>query len=213
MSLDFTNYAGLKAAIADFAERPDLEDKVPGCIQLAEERLQQAIRLRTADRVVTGTLTAGVDHIDLPDEFFIPRFLSLEGDPFSKLDVVSVFEFKRRQNDEAGASVPSALLMSALTIKLAPTPTANTPYTLFGYGGIVPLSEAVGFTTNWLLRHAKNALLFASLDKLGIYMGGDPRRDEWRDASNEAIGMLESVEAMARTGGGPLRMRSAGWTP
>jgi len=52
MALDFSDYDGLIASIADTLNRTDLEERIPGWIQLAEEEHKSDVRIREMlDRV------------------------------------------------------------------------------------------------------------------------------------------------------------------
>ena len=48
--ISFTNYEGLKAAVADWLGRDDLAERIPDFIALAERRMARELRPRVLER-------------------------------------------------------------------------------------------------------------------------------------------------------------------
>jgi len=74
---DLTTYAGLQAAIADWLERGDLNDRIPAFITLGESRMNRLLTLREveSDNALTGV--PGSRFIPLPSGYSEPQNLWL----------------------------------------------------------------------------------------------------------------------------------------
>ena len=60
------NYAGLKAAVADWLGRDDLAGRIPDFIALAERRMARELRLRVMERRAETEVQAGQRFVPLP---------------------------------------------------------------------------------------------------------------------------------------------------
>lgn len=75
-----SNYAQLKAAVADWLERSDLSERTGDFVTLAESRLNRLLRLRSLETDQTLTATPGSRTIALPSGFREPVALWMEGE-------------------------------------------------------------------------------------------------------------------------------------
>ena len=57
--ISFQDYAGLKAAVADWLGRDDLTGRIPDFIALAERRMARELRLRIMERRAETEVQAG----------------------------------------------------------------------------------------------------------------------------------------------------------
>ena len=64
--ISFTNYEGLKAAVADWLGRDDLAERIPDFIALAERRMARELRPRVLERRAEAEVQAGQRFVPLP---------------------------------------------------------------------------------------------------------------------------------------------------
>jgi hypothetical protein len=209
--MPFDSYADLKVSVAAWVDNDSLTSVIPDFIRLGELRLQRDLKLRFTEVTTLGNLVALQDYLTLPTGCIEPIALVLEQDADRTVSIVAESEFTRVKNAYGDTGIPLVAQSRGLTLALAPTPSSALAYRLRAWHGITPLSVTV--TTNWLLQQGPDALLFASLVEAGIYMGSDERLATWQPRYDVAMSGLRRQEFRARTGGGPLRMRSDGLTP
>lgn len=173
----------------------------PDFIAQAEQRIARDIQLRMVDVETTGTLTAGQDFVALPADCAWPKLFRLDLDPPSTVSIQS----RQRAAEwlaDTNAERPIVAFVDGFTLKLAPVPTANHPYTLFYSTGIVPLSVSV--PTNWLTVFAWDVLLIRAKCEAAEWLGNDERLPGWEDKYSKLVFPLKQQEWRARTGGGTL---------
>ena len=209
--MSFADYDALKASISDWIANDQITSVIPDFVRLAEVRLQRDLKMRFTEVTTTGMLVPDQDYIDLPAGCIEPRHLSILTHPQAGVHIVAPSEFDRVRVSRDLSGRPVVALSRGLTLALAPTPNAADDYTLIALHGITPLS--MSNPTNWLLQTAPDALLHGSLVQGGLYMGNDERLPGWEMAYQDAKDSLRRQEFRARTGGGPLQIRSDSSTP
>lgn len=202
---EFSNYAELKEAVADWLARSDLGHRIPSFIRLAELKVQRDLRLRFHDETTTGTMTAAQEYIDQPADYIEGRHLRVDTDPIRHVRVVSMSDLADIQQANATGGIPIAMADHKLRIYLAPIPESAHPYTLFYRAGITALSE--DNATNWLTTHAPDLLLWGALVAASTYLKDAEGMQMFGTLYNDAHSDVKRQEWRARTGDGPLRVR------
>lgn len=200
-------YEKLVEAVALWLGRNDLNEQIPSFIQLVESDLSRSLNLREQETQKKGTLVAGQDYLDMPEDIQIPRHLRIDSDPIRIVSIVSMDKFSgiREQAANAGVTHPSAATMVGDRLYLAPASSSADDYTLFYLGRLMPLSSSN--STNRILKDAPDALLYGALLHSAPYIGDDQRIALWGGLYGQAKEDYRRFEWRARTSGGPLRVR------
>lgn len=202
-SLD--TYAGLKFAISDWLDRPDLDSIIPKFIQLAEAQISRNLRHWRQQSRVTTTLNEGFEF--LPNDFLeAVHFYIDTGEGEKTLEFASQAEISRRKLNSAGVTgEPAVYTINSGQIEFVPAPDDDYPLTLIYYATIGSLSGEVD--TNWLLTRFPDVYLYASLLQSAPYLKDDQRVAVWGELYAQAIAQAnkESESAMYS---GPLVMRN-----
>lgn len=201
----FVNYTGLQAAVADWAERPDLSGNVPDFIQLAETKLQRRFKSVTS-------LSAGN-----------PTNWLLTGYPDVYL-YGSLVELAAYIGDDIKAAGWKAALNESLALIRYPDSASNfTNYTglqatiadwlerpdlATEVPNFIRLAESVlqrkfsdltslsaGSPTNWLLTSYPDIYLYASLLESAPYLKDDARLQMWRAEYDSRIAEVRRPSA------------------
>jgi hypothetical protein len=97
-----TNYATLKAAVADWLNRTDLTDQIPTFIQLAEAGLNRDMRIRPM--VVRADATIDSQYTTLPLDYLEMTTLYLRTSPVTKLQFLTQEEMQLRKSEVRAAA-------------------------------------------------------------------------------------------------------------
>lgn len=159
----------LKAALADWLEKDDVETLADTWIALAETRMNRD--LRVSHMVTRADLTVTDEYADLPADFLAPRLIRLKGG--DRRVLVNMTE-----EDLAGfkAANPTGEVYAFAVVggefEFAPAPTGTVELSLSYYAKIPALSD--DNETNWVLTNYPDAYLRGALMEAGIYYGEDP---------------------------------------
>jgi hypothetical protein len=151
--MDFTSYSGLQSAITEWLARDDLASEVPAFIFLAESLINQKLRHRKMEAVVT--LTPSSDVCTLPDDFLKSRQVSY-GANETILEGITP-EIAKAHYRNSGSSTCAYTIVGD-DLKLYPSGTEDVELTY--YQKIPALSDSN--TSNWLLVEAPHLYLAAS---------------------------------------------------
>lgn len=185
------DYASLKTAVATWAFRAgddDFEAAIPTMIELAEVRLNAALRVSAMEAAATVTLTDGVG--TLPADFMEMRQARNSG---------CVLELDAPSPDLVAGRY--SITGDAITVG-APSPASIT---ISYYAQIPALSDSN--TTNWLLAKAPNAYLYAALIEAAPFMMDDSRLATWTSMYERAVSDLRRRDAGYRYAGSRMRVR------
>jgi len=199
-------YDDLIEAVERWSESPDLKAEIPDFVRLAEIEISRDLHWRFTDVEASGTLTAGNDYLTLPADCLEAHWLRLDTTDPGPLDVtiVSAREFTRVKRLLKDGDKPVVARHLGLQLKLAPTPTADWPYT-FWYQKLIPaLDETNG--VNWLITNGFDALLWKACENTAAYREAYDRAAYFKSRFDPAFASLKRLEWRARTGGGNLRV-------
>lgn len=180
-----STYDELRAAIADWLTRDDLDTVIPQFISLAETRL--AANVFAPERIGTTTLTTP---FALPVDFDGARVIWIDGNPRTILDPM---EYGQLLEAYPVAGAPEKYAVTGANLALGPSPqpavTLNVSYwkKLPGLG--------VSNPTNWLLAFRPDLYLSACLAEGCLYLKDESRWATWEgitqsriaDASKDAL--------------------------
>lgn len=207
--MPFTGYTDLKASVADWLARDDLESQVVDFIWLAECDIQRAVKFRLADKIQSAKSVPGQDYIELPEDYSEGGFLRWTGSTtMPSLEVASYDVTARHQNQPTstsstgGDTIVGTLHGNRLYLGQGPGEIA---YEFYYKAGVQHLSAKTN--SNYLLKEYPDCLLFGALVVASPYLGADERIQTWATMYTNAKEETRMAEWRARSGHGVLRMR------
>jgi hypothetical protein len=182
------DYDWLKASIAGWLHRDDLEEKIPDFVMLAEKRINGDLEARLSEGLTTLTTIPGEASVKLPADFAQMRSLSLLG--YDPLDYVTPAQFDKPES--GGAALPHSYTITGSLLRLKPTPSAEYTLTMVYRGGVPALADSGD--TNWLIEQNADAYLAASMCEALMYTGDDAKLQKWEAKYANAIRMLNNTD-------------------
>ena len=169
------NYTQLTSAIIDYAESSEQTflDNISTFVQLAEERIYNAVQIPAIRRNVVGNVTAGDKYLSLPADYLATFSLAVfdaNGDQQFLLDkdVNFIRQAYPNPNDQG---IPKYYgQFKPYTFILGPTPDQNYQVELHQY--YYPES-IVTAGTSWLGDNFESALLYGALREAVIFQKGE----------------------------------------
>jgi hypothetical protein len=205
-AINLTTYSGLTAAVADWLNRADLTDQIPGFVALAEAGFNRELRVR--DMLVRAHATSDAEMVPLPADFLEHYSLVIEpGGSNSMLRYMSEKETNELKANRVTGSV-SGYTLSDNAFELVPAPSGDVLLRLVYYARVPALSATA--PSNWLLAKAPDLYLYGALLQAAPYLNDVARLETWatmRSALMEALRM-ESEAAMRPRAGMLARARS-----
>lgn len=172
--MGISTYTDLKAAIADWLNRADLEQQVPDFITLAEATLNKVIR--HTRMVTTGTLSlsAGAQKVAVPADMLEPLYLQVTTDPDYPLEQVAIQQLiMLRRSRMRAAGTPRFYALVGRNVEVTPSPVGATTLDFTYYQQIPALTT--GSPTNWLLTYDPDLYLYTSLMHASPFLKDDQR--------------------------------------
>jgi hypothetical protein len=205
MTMDLTSYSGLKSAIADFANRSDLTNQIPGFIVLAEADIKMDLRTRS----VRTSFTIASAAQTLPNAVQSLRSVRLvTSDPSQDANLVictpQTLTDHRTNWISAGRPHYAALIGSELNV--VPAPDQSYTAEIVYVPALTPLSDAN--TTNEVLVEAPTAYLYGSLVAASGFL--DESLDtvaKWQKLYDTAIAKLNVKRDREEFGAAPFQAR------
>lgn len=187
-----TDYASLKASIANWLARADLTAAIPEFIQLAEGRINRTLFIRERMTQATGTTSGG--EIAVPGD--LDRIVSLRvlrGSDMVAVNPVPPDAIKGRPGSPTAYTVTgSSLVLDG---------SDDTDYSLLYYARIPGLSDTN--SQNWLLLKEPSLYLYGALMEAAPYLRNDDRTALWASQFKAALDDLSMTDEMARYGNAP----------
>lgn len=199
----FTNYNDLKATIAKYLARSDLNDVIPDFIQLAEQRLRRELRVRQLLSVATAQTTPSDTTVGLPSDFLEMRDIHINGNPIGNLSYLAPNSFYRNEATSF-AGKPKFYTVLGNEMQFAPTPDAS--YTLqMLYYSIPPLLSDSN-SSNVFLAYFPDALLYGALGEAEPYLMNDARLQTWAALYDRAVNSINVADQSGEYSGQPMTM-------
>lgn len=214
-------YTELKAAAASYSKRSSLTD-IADRITLAEQRIAYGsgdendqyftdpVRVPAMESSNTISILSGATSAVLPTgflEFRGPPYIS--GAPTQTLAYAAP-SVVRRNGDTSSSTKPTEYSIIGNTIIVAPA--TDAAYSIEAdYYRLVALSD--GVLTNDLIASYPAIYLYATLLEVAIFLKNDNDSRKYFDLFKASVHGANRQAKLARTSGGPLVIKSDGWTP
>jgi hypothetical protein len=169
------NYAQLVTAIENYTESSEsvFVAQIPTFVQLAEERIYNAVQIPAIRRNVTGSVTTGDKYLSLPTDYLATFSLAVvdsDGNQQFLLDKDVNF-IRQAYPNPADSGIPKYYGQFApYTFILGPTPDQNYLVELHQY--YYPES-IVTAGTSWIGDNFETVLLYGSLREAVIFQKGE----------------------------------------
>ena len=199
-----TNYAELKASVADWLNRDDLTSAIPDFITLAEAQMERDVRHWKQMQRSEGQIDTR--YSQLPADFYEPIRWHLDDGSSTRLELISMedmLQFRMESRDAVGK--PKYYCMTGDALEVYPTPDTTYSSELLYYTTLPVLSDSN--TTNWLLDHSPDAYLYGALLQAAAYLNDDARVPTWSVLYSGAVQSINNQSNKARHGGSGLRMK------
>lgn len=201
--MSLSTFDELKADIADFLNRDDLDTVIPKFIKLAEADMNRKLRHWRMERRSNATVDSR--HTALPQDFIDAVRLQITSPGgVQRLELISNSELmdKRAVSDIAGK--PRFYVINDGAIEMYPTPDQD--YTLeIVYISSLPDLETN--STNWLLTYHPDCYLYGALLHSAPYLQEDPRTQTWAALYKNTVDGINLEDDKAKTSGAGHRMR------
>ena len=186
--MSFSNYAGLKAAVAAWLNRDDLAAVIPDFITAAEATLNRTLRTRQMVAQATVSIAAGADRGVLPDDCLDVQYAADSADAAATLaERPAAWIAAQRRLRMAAAGTPLYFAVVGNELRLCPPSATARVYNISYFQEIPELSDAQ--PVNWLLAHHPDLYLYAALMHAYPYLADEER----------AAGMASRVAALVAT--------------
>ncbi len=196
-SSDLSNYGGLKAAISDWLDRPDIDNSIPSFIELAESKLKRKFKGITT---LSDSNTSNSFLTSYPDAYLYGSLV--EAEAYLKDDSRIPLWAGLYDQSVAGIRIPdtSADLSSYVGLKAAISDWLNRPdiddsipsfielaesKLKRKFKGIIGLSDSV--STNDFLTSYPDAYLYGSLVEAEAYLKDDSRIPLWASLYEKSV--------------------------
>jgi len=192
-------YTDLCSAVADYLNRADLVEQIPGFVQLSTVQFNRELRLR--DMQVRAAATSNAENVELPGDWLEHYSLDLASGGASRWPLRYMSE--RESNDIKAAQggtggTPTGYTIIGNMIELVPHPGGDVDLVMVYYARIPDLGTTPETASNWLLIKSPDLFLYSALLNAEPYLHNDARIPVWaqlRTAIAEAM-KLESEMAM-----------------
>lgn len=211
-AIDFTTYDGLCAAAAQWLNRRDLTDQIPGFIKLAEPKFNRVLRVR--DMQARASATSSDEYVALPGDWLQTHSLEIAtgdtriwGEP---LRFVSEEDAKRMRAENPTSTDTRCYTIWGNSIELVHAPAEPYSFNLKYFQRIPALGSSN--QSNWLLAKHPDIYLYGTLLEAAPYLKNDDRIATWAGFWQRIVDdiNLESERAMRPSGALSANRRSFG---
>ncbi len=172
-----TTYSELKAAVANWLNRADLDTTIEDFIRLADARICRAVRSRT---VAEESLALTTGSVTLPADVQTLRSARLDrtghAAPMAQVTLEELFDQRDLYFGTAG--VPQYYAIADGVLYVAPAPDQAYTLKLSYYAKPTPLSDAD--PSNWLLASHPDLYLYGALCESAPLLQEDERLAVWQ---------------------------------
>lgn len=180
-----TDYATLKAAVADYLNREDLTPQIATFIQFHEAKMNR--ELRVPQMMVRAEATSDAEYIPVPSDFLQDYSLKLES-AVPHADLTYIAQTDAKLYKAQGLTQTLYYTIVGNSFELIADPPENVDVELIYYARIPALSDSN--TTNWLLTAHPDLYLYGALLESVPYLKDDERLQTWFGARQQAIDAL-----------------------
>ena len=206
MASDPTSWTGLKASLANWLNRDDLNTiEIPEAIALAERRFQRT--LIAPERETAIDLVLDTETVNLPGDLWGIKALHLDSDPRIVLEPMTLAELRRTYSATAGGR-PRHYAISGETLVLGPPPDGAYPGRLTYVRTIPALGPDQ--ESNWLLDDHPDLYLEGALAELHTLLRDGEGAALFEGKCRQSIDEINHASARRLQGGAPIRIRARG---
>jgi len=180
-----TDYATLKAAVADYLNREDLTPQIATFVQLHEAKVNR--ELRVPQMMVRAEATSDAEYIPVPSDFLQDYSLKLES-AVPHADLTYIAQSDAKLYKAQGLTQTLYYTIVGNSFELIADPPENVDVELIYYARIPALSDSN--TTNWLLTSHPDLYLYGTLLETVPYLKDDERLQTWFGARQQAMDAL-----------------------
>jgi hypothetical protein len=214
--MPFTTYAELKQAVTNFSHRTDISDVIDDFIDLAEDKIDTDLKLRTNELRATATATVDTRFIALPDRFYKMRSLTInkqsDATDETEGDVTMCIYKTPQAMTEAVRTTTGRPQYFTTTAQLEFERPFDYAYTLemSYFSNLVPLSASN--TTNDVLTNFPTLYFYGCMLFLSEFEKDNEQFIKYEQLFNAAMEKANKQERVGRHGPVP-RMNTIGPTP
>ena len=200
------DYQSLKQAIADYLDKPNINEYIPNFIQNCENSVYKTLRIRAMENALSVTTASGVAALPTSPAFIELKFAYVNSSPVRPLARVLPEQiYELFPNRSITTTTPAYISTEGENFTFSPMPADGLTIKGIYYGRLDPLSGAN--STNWFTTNAPDLLLYGSLLDAEPFLSGDARIQTWQFLYQRAYQALENEEKRQRVSGGKLRAR------
>lgn len=178
-----TTYTELKAAIADWLNRADLDQQIPDFVALAESTLNDV--LRTSYMVGNSTAAIAAGRVALPTDALEVAYVQVASASTEPLEQVSPQQLiMLRRARTRNAANPRFFAVVGREMLVTPTPAVGS-VDIDYYQKIPALTD--GNPTNWLLDEAPHVYLYTALLHATPFLMDDARYQVFQSAVSQQV--------------------------
>lgn len=195
-TLDFSSFTALKASVAKELNRTDLDDAIPGFIQLAEAEIARRVRRKTITRsisIAAASTTLPSDCAELRSCRLVTAFPTLDL-PLRNTTPEGLADVRA---DYSMAGRPIAFSVIGGDLVVAPAPDQAYTVELQYYEKLTPLSATTA--TNSTLLDAPDLYFYGALIHSAPYLEHDERIPTWEGRFEKAIAQLDIAREREET--------------
>ena len=200
--MSITTYGTLKDAMANWLARPDLTDRIPEFIELAEDRIAHDVRIAAME--TSTSLTVDAQTVAKPDGYLEGKRIYLATSPVTKVEFISVDNFWSKYAGSLTGK-PRVFTAEGENLVFGPTPDASYTGQLLYYKRFDALSGDQD--TNWLLTNARGLYLYGGLLEAAPFIRNDPRIAVWGGLWDNEVDRLMRADMREQHSGGVLVSR------
>jgi hypothetical protein len=178
-----SNYSELKAAIADWLNRTDLETRIPDFILLAESAIFRTLRSTNNEKLTvflqgdTG-ITDITKGIPVPEDYLAPKLITYNGRPLQRVSEARYLELLQASNASKQPAVYTRINDQLLFYPTADQAAEVQLWYYFRHPALGS-SSTPDTDTNKTLELSPDLYLFGALLQAQAYLIGDERLSIW----------------------------------
>ena len=201
-----STYAELQTAVNNWLVRDDLTTRVTEFIALAENRIQQTIRVRAMETSTTLAMVVSQKPYALPTDYLQFRRVYVDSTVKTRLEYRTPASYWSIYTNLADGS-PSVFTIEGENLLLGPPPDSTDNLEFLYYKKLAAFSN--GSDTNTLLTDAAGLYLYGALIESAPFLGNDPRVLIWSQMWEDLAERVNKADITDRASG-DVR---AGWNP
>lgn len=159
--MSITNYGQLKAAVANWLNRADLDQRIPEFIALGFATLNKVVRSSHMVAHDSVTIASGERYGAVPADMLEPIFVTHDSEDAVTLEQVSVQQLNWLRKRMSAAGTPRFFAIVGRRIEVCPTPAAQITLEMAHYEEIPALSG--DNDTNWVIQNDPDLILYTAL--------------------------------------------------